>query len=64
MPQSKHNRLAELHNVAEHTHYTAARDQADHLTPHELTQQANEHTRETKERDRAATDQAGKPNKA
>jgi hypothetical protein len=64
MPQSDHNRLAELHNLAEHSHEAAARDKADHLTPHELTQQAEEQAREAKERDAAVTAKAGERNKA
>jgi hypothetical protein len=52
MPQSTHNRSAELHNLTEHTHdAAAAHDKADHLTSHELTKQADEHARETHERD-------------
>lgn len=51
MPQSEQNRSAELHNLAEHTHEAAARDKTDHLTPHELTKQADEHSRKAHERD-------------
>ena len=51
MPQSTHNRSAELHNLAEHTHDAAGHDKADHLTPHELTKQADEHSNKTHERD-------------
>jgi hypothetical protein len=41
-------RSAELHNLAEHTHdAAAAHDKADHLTPHELTKQADEHSKKT-----------------
>jgi len=50
MPQSTHNRSAELHNLAEHTHDVAAHDKADHSTPHELTKQADEHSKKTHER--------------
>jgi len=47
MPQSPHNRLAELHNLAAHAHAAAAvaHGKGDHLTAHELTKQAQEHTR-------------------
>jgi hypothetical protein len=51
MPQSTHNRSAELHNLAEHNHDVAAHDKADHLTPHELTKQAEEYSKKTHERD-------------
>ena len=52
MPQSTHNRSAELHNLTEHTHAAAAaHDKADHLTPHELTKQAEEHSKKTHEHD-------------
>jgi hypothetical protein len=46
MPQSNHNRLAELHNLAAHAHTAAAvaHDKGDHLTAHELTKQAHEHS--------------------
>jgi len=46
MPQSPHNRLAELHNLAAHAHAAAAvaHDKGDHLTGHELTRQAHEHS--------------------
>jgi hypothetical protein len=44
MPQSNHDRGAELHNVAEHAHDTAAtgHGKSDHLTAHELSEQARE----------------------
>jgi hypothetical protein len=64
MPQSTHNRSAELHNLAEHTHDAAGRDKADHLTPHELTKQANEHSKETHERDEVLAARSSKRNKA
>jgi hypothetical protein len=46
MPQSIHNRAAELHNLAIHAHTTAAaaHGQGDHLTAHELSKQAHEHS--------------------
>jgi len=46
MPQSPHNRLAELHNLAAHAHAAAAvaHEKGDHLTGHELTRQAHEHS--------------------
>jgi hypothetical protein len=46
MSQSTHNRAAELHNLAAHAHAAAAtaHGQGDHLTAHELTRQAHEHS--------------------
>jgi hypothetical protein len=46
MPQSPHNRLAEFHNLAAHAHAAAAvaHGKGDHLTAHELSQQAHEHS--------------------
>jgi len=46
MPQSSHNRVAELHNLAAHAHTAAAvaHGKGDHLTGHELSQQAHEHS--------------------
>jgi MOSC domain-containing protein YiiM len=46
MPQSPHDRLAELHNLAAHAHAAAAvaHGKRDHLTAHELTKQAHEHS--------------------
>lgn len=46
MPQSTHNRVAELHNLAAHAHAAAAvaHEKGDHLTAHELTKQAHEHS--------------------
>jgi len=46
MPQSTHNRLSELHNLAAHAHSAAAvaHGKGDHLTAHELTRQAHEHS--------------------
>jgi hypothetical protein len=45
MPPSTHNRIAELHNLAAHAHTAAvAHGKEDHLTAHELSQQAHEHS--------------------
>jgi len=46
MPQSTHNRASELHNLAIHAHEAAAaaHDKGDHLTAHELTKRALEHS--------------------
>lgn len=44
MPQSTHDRAAELHNLASHGHDAAAvaHGKADHRTAHELSKQAHE----------------------
>ena len=46
MPQSVHDRAAELHNLASHAHAAAAvaYQKGDHLTAHELSQKAHEHS--------------------
>jgi len=46
MPQSTHDRAAELHNLAAHAHAAAAtaHGEGDHLTAHELSKQAHEHS--------------------
>ena len=46
MPQSPHNRLAELHNLAAHAHVVAAvaHGKGDYLSAHEFTKQAQEHS--------------------
>jgi hypothetical protein len=46
MPQSTHYRAAELHNFAIHAHEAAAAAHAkgDHLTAHEFTKQALQHS--------------------
>ena len=64
MTQSTHNRSAELHNLAEHAHDAAGHDKADHLTPHELTKQADEHSKKTHERDEVLAARVAKGNKA
>ena len=46
MPQSPHNRIGELHNLAAHAHSAAAvaYGKGDHLSAHELSKQALEHS--------------------
>jgi hypothetical protein len=46
MPQSTHDRAAELHSLAAHAHTAAAVAHAagDHPTAHELTRRAHEHS--------------------
>ena len=46
MPKTQHDRAVELHNLAAHAHAAAAvaHGKGDHLTAHELTKQAREHS--------------------
>jgi hypothetical protein len=46
MPQSTHDRAAELHNLAAHAHTSAAtaHGKGDHLTAHELSKQTHEYS--------------------
>jgi hypothetical protein len=46
MSLTTHYRAAELHNLASHAHTAAAvaHGKGDHLSAHELTQQAREHS--------------------
>ena len=46
MSQSTHDRAAELHNLAAHAHVSAAvaHGKEDHLTAHELSENAHKHT--------------------
>jgi hypothetical protein len=46
MSPSPHERLVEIHNQAAHAHAAAAvaHGKGDHLTAHELTRQAHEHS--------------------
>jgi hypothetical protein len=47
MPQSTHDRAAELHNLAAHAHSAAAtaHGKGDHLIAHEFSKQALDHSR-------------------
>ncbi len=46
MPQSTHERVAELHNLAAHAHEAAsvAHGKGDHMSAHELSKKALEHS--------------------
>ena len=46
MPQSPHDRIAELHNLAGHTHFAAAvaHRKKDYATGRELSQKAHEYS--------------------
>ena len=64
MPQSAHNRSAELHSLAEHAHDAAGHEKADHLTPHELTKRADEHSQKPHKRDDVLAASVAERNKA
>ena len=51
MPYDSHQRAAEFHELAAHAHRVAMAhpDKEDHLTAHELTKQAMEHSRKAHE---------------
>jgi hypothetical protein len=48
MTQGSYERIAEIHNLASHAHLAAAiaHGKGDHLTAHELSRQALEHSKE------------------
>ncbi len=62
MTQSPHDRIAELHNFASHAHLAAAsaHEKGDHLTAHELSKKALEHSREAYSRSEQMRHDAGK----
>lgn len=66
MPQSTHDRAAELHNLAEHAHDAAAvaHDKSDHLTAHELSKQALEHFRNAHRHSEEPVEESEKSTKA
>ena len=66
MPQSSHDRAAELHNLASHTHAVAAvaHGKADHRTAHELSKQAYEYSREALKHTEQLDTAAAEPTKA
>ena len=63
MPQSPHARIAELHNLAAHARAAAAtaHGKGDHLTAHELSTQAHEHSMNAH---KLSEELAAKPGKA
>jgi hypothetical protein len=63
MPQSPHDRIAELHNLAAHAHQSAAtaHGKGDHLTAHELSVQAHEHSTNAHKLSQELAAKAGKP---
>ena len=66
MPQSTHDRAAELHGLAEHTHAAAvvSHDKADHLTSHELSKESDEHSATKRRHDGEVAAEVAKPDKA
>jgi hypothetical protein len=66
MPQSGHNRIAELHNLAAHAHSAAAvaHGKGDHLTARELSQQAHEHSMNALKLAEELTKEHGKSSKS
>jgi len=66
MPQSSHNRVAELHNLAAHAHTAAAaaHGKGDHLTAHELSKQAHEHSMNALKLAEELAREAGRSSKA
>jgi hypothetical protein len=65
MPQSTHDRAAELHNLAAHAHTTAAEahGKADHLTAHELSRKALEHSLNAFRQSEQLVEEAKEPSK-
>ena len=65
MPQSTHDRIAELHNLAAHAHSAAAtaHGKGDHLTAHELSKHAHEHSKNAFRHSEEAVAEAPKPGK-
>ena len=60
MPQSIHDRAAELHNLAAHAHSAAAASHAQGSpTAHELSRQAHEHSTRAIEESRKAAEAHG-----
>jgi hypothetical protein len=66
MPQSTHDRAAELHSLAEHAHASAAaaHAKADHLTAHELSKKAFEYSQNALRLSEQLAEEAEKPTKA
>jgi len=66
MPQSTHDRTAELHNLAEHAHAAAAvaHGKGDCLTAHELSKKALEHSMNAYKHSQEAVEEAATPRKA
>jgi len=66
MPQSTHDRAAELHNLAAHAHNAAAdaHGKGDHLTAHELSVEAHELSRNAHQHSAQLKDEMEKAAKA
>jgi hypothetical protein len=64
MPQSARDPAAETHGLAEHNHASAAsHNKADHLTSHELSRAADEHSATKHKHDNEVTAEVAKPDK-
>jgi len=63
MPQSTHNRGAELHSLAMHAHEAAAvaHEKGDHLSAHEHSKQALEYSKQAYEHSASLAAAAGNP---
>jgi hypothetical protein len=63
MSLTTHYRAAELHNLASHAHTaaTVAHGKGDHLTAHELTQQAHVHSVNAYKHSQLLLEDAAKP---
>ncbi len=63
MPQTPQTRLAELHNLAAHAHHAAAvaHGKGDHLSAHELSKQALEHSMNAHKLSEELATKAAKP---
>jgi hypothetical protein len=64
MPPSPHNRIAELHNLAAHAAAAVAHGKGDHLSAHELSKQALEHSMNAHKLSQEFATKVAKPSKA
>jgi len=66
MPPSPHNRIAELHSLAAHAHTAAAvaHGKGDHLSAHDLSKQAFEHSMNAHKLSQELATKAAKSRKA
>ena len=63
MLRSTHDRIAELHNLAGHTHFAAAvaHRKQDYLTAHELSVRASEYSADAHKQSEELARNGGKP---
>ena len=64
MPKDEHYRAAQMHNLAAHAHMVAAthHDKEDHMTGHEYSKQAMEHSAKAHEASQAAIQKSTETN--